>query len=131
MIYKHKLENNREQNEFNMAISYLNRLNSILYSLDNAALELDAHAWYHNLRVLFRELSTEMKDDEIALWNQKGEQLNQAVIKQMNTNQRNQRIEIGQELYAELNTYELFLRRILKESGLQGKMKMDPRKALS
>ena len=125
------MDNAREQNEFNMAVSYLNRLNSILYSADNAALELDAHGWYHSLHTLFRELSTEMTNEEIKEWKAKAEALNDKVISQAKTNQRLQVMSISKELYSSLSDFELFLRKILKESGLQGKMKQDPRKAIS
>lgn len=124
------MESDREQNEFNMAVSYLNRLNSAFYAADNAALELNAHEWYHSLRVLFRELSTEMKKDEITTWKNNLNSINTKVVQQINTNQRKQTMSIEPSLYQELEECEMFLRRILKESGLQGKMRMDPRKAL-
>ena len=55
----------REQSEFNSAVSYLNRLNSIINVIVVARMSLDANGWYHALISLFAELSTEMtKKDE-------------------------------------------------------------------
>jgi hypothetical protein len=56
----------RDQSEFDMAVSYLGRLNALFYQADQAAMNLDIYNWFHALLCLFRELSTEMKEDEIA-----------------------------------------------------------------
>ena len=56
----------RQQSEFNDAIGYLNRLNSLFYLCDNSSIELDAFSWFHSLMALERELSTEMEEKELS-----------------------------------------------------------------
>ncbi len=119
----------REQSEFNMAVSYLNRLNQLFYICDEASMKLDANSWTYSLRALFRELSTEMNDSEVKKI--KGEfakissdllNYNKEIIKGKN--------EIKPKLYEALEDIELSIRKILKESGLQQKMKKDAGNAL-
>jgi len=118
--------NKREQNEFNMAVSYLGRLNNLLYLCDSASMERNADGWFHSLLALSRELSTEMKDDEIEEISKKRTIINNLLHNQNIQYMRTQRMEISNELYNNLNELELFLRNVLKESGLQSKMKDDP-----
>lgn len=113
----------REQAEFNMSVSYLNRLNYWFYMADDASSKLDGYAWYHSLVVLFRELSTEMKEKEIEEWNTKIFVTNKDVISNQAFCNRAKKNSISPNLYKELHLFEMFLRRVLKESGLQVKMK--------
>jgi len=115
----------REQSEFNMAVSYLNRLNVLFYMADQSAMDLDAYKWYHSLMCLFRELSTEMKTDEI---NQKENDLiniNILVQNHLREKQKTGLSRISPELYKRLHKFEMWIRQILKEAGLQQRMKDD------
>lgn len=123
-------ENERDMSEFNMAISYLNRLNNLFYGADNAAINLDAYAWFNLLNALFREMSTEMKHDEVEKWNVNMIRINSLIENNLKNMSKTGQIKISTTLYFELHNYELFLRKICKESGLQQKMKEDPTKAL-
>lgn len=118
----------REQAEFNMATSYLVRLNNLFYAVDDASLSLNAFQWYHALMTLFRELSTEMSDDEVAAFILQGNNINERI----STEARSSKVknEMSPELYNDLQSFELKLRRILKTSGLQMRMQRDPAKAL-
>lgn len=120
----------RQQSEFNMAVAYLNRLNLLFYAADEAAMGLDLYTWQHCLWVLFRELSTEMKEDEINKFTGDIE----AAAEQVNTNitktSRTGKTEVQPELYKRLHDLELRLRKVLKESGLQMRMSEDASKAL-
>ena len=123
-------ENERDMSEFNMAISYLNRLNNLFYEADRTAIELNSFGWFNVLLAIYRELSTEMKDKEISEWNIKIFGINNLVQSDNKKMNNSGDILISNKLYLELHTFELFLRRVCKESGLQVKMKEDPRKAL-
>jgi len=112
----------REQSEFNMAVSYLNRLNHLFYSCNASSMSLDAFGWYHSLMALFRELSTEMKPDEITSWQKKGTTINGLIRKNLDRCNRTGRQELSPDLYEELHKFELFLRNVTKKSGLQNRM---------
>lgn len=113
----------REQAEFNMSVSYLNRLNYWFYMADDAASKLDGYAWFHSLVVLFRELSTEMKEKEIDEWNDKIFSINTDVINNQAFCNRTKKNSVTPKLYKALHFFEMFIRKVLKESGLQVKMK--------
>jgi len=119
----------REQSEFNMAISYLSRLNQLFYICDEAAMELNIKQWFQTLIVLFRELSTEMKDEEITNIKKKIK-LTSNLVHDYESNETSGNHEVGEDLYESLHELELDIRRVLKTSGLQLKMKDNPRRAL-
>lgn len=127
--------NKREQSEYNMAVSYLNRLNSLFYVANEAAIELDANIWFHALSALARELSTEMNEEEINEWfgtddkQGKMDMINYILSIETN-NPMNRGMGISPALYKSLSDFERFLRQILKASGLQNRMMEDAHKAL-
>jgi len=112
----------RSQSEFNMAVSYLSRLNALFYLCNDAAISLDSYNWFHTLMALYRELSTEMKKDEIDKLQKDMKKLNVAVNRNMDNIRRKGTIIIESELYQSLHDFEMELRRILKSAGLQIKM---------
>jgi hypothetical protein len=116
-----ELNNKRQQSEFNMAVSYLNRLNSIFYACDIASMELDAHSWFMALCALKRELSTEMKPGELDWFNNMTRQINPMVQQNYKQIRQNGYNQIDSALYDLLDAYESKLRMILEESGLQKK----------
>ena len=120
----------RERNEFNMAVSYLNRLNQLLCMADEASITLDAYQWLHSLQAIFRELSTEMQDTEITKFNTTAVDINNDIYKQQSDAKRTGVQYMKPDLYNKLHNYELGLRKILKESGLQTKMVDEASKAL-
>jgi hypothetical protein len=119
----------REQSEFNMAVSFLNRINLLFYTANGAALDLDAHTWYHSLRCLFRELSGYMKDAELSYWQDKRSEMNNKVITNNKRVQKSGYKQIEPDLYIELEEFEMFVRKVLKDSGLQTRMVDDPSRA--
>jgi hypothetical protein len=125
-----KLNSKREQSEFNMAVSYLNRLNDLFYSVDQASIRLDIVAWYHSLMALFRELSTEMKQDEITQYETEMISNTMPLLKTHILNLQKGLNEVDPKLYRKLHNFELFLRKVLKESGLQQKIMESAEKAL-
>jgi len=113
----------RDQSEFNMAISYLNRLNGLLAFCDESAISLDSHSWFHGLLAVSRELSTEMKPDELEKANQFMLTINAIITRTSKQTARKGSNGVAPELYVNLHKFELLLRKVLKESGLQMKMK--------
>ena len=124
------MEDDRQRSEFNMAVSYLNRLNYLFYAANEAAISLDAHSWFHSLMALFRELSTEMKPKEIETLNKLITTLNPMLTRNSNNIKKTGIQEISESLYLKLHEFEIDLRRILKSAGLQNKMMDDASMAL-
>jgi hypothetical protein len=119
----------REQAEFNSAISYLGRLNALFSAADEAAITLDAHTWFHVLLGIFRELSTEMKDEEIVKLKIQANKIHEELS--IYIKERDRGIELlTPELHGMLQDYELALRRVMRESGLQQRIIDDVRKKL-
>ena len=127
----------RLQSEFSGDVNYLNRLNVLLYCCNDAALNLDAHEWFHTLMVLYRELSTEMKVDKKTKKSKemdKCEEFIEAIAPMISKNvddinKKGTKI-ITSDLHKKLHQFEIYLRSIIKSSGLQNKMKEDASHAL-
>tara|TARA_R100001530_G_C4275439_1_gene144151 strand:- start:147 stop:536 length:390 start_codon:yes stop_codon:yes gene_type:complete len=117
----------RDQSEFSGDINYLDRLNALLNACNVYSINLDVYNWYHSLNALFRELSTEMqeteKNNEIEQGNTRIKSLRETVGLYLRRKQKKGINEIKPELYDELHEFDLFLRRILKKSGLQLRLK--------
>lgn len=122
--------NSREQSEFNDAFGYLGRLNIIFYAADNSAIELQAHTWFHCLLALYRELSTHMKPEEITEKNSEISKINDDIGSYLKKLEKNPQVGIPSDLYMKLHNFELFLRRIYNESGLEGRKMDDAGRAL-
>lgn len=113
-----------------MAVSYLNRLNTLFYLADDAAMNLDVNSWMHSIMTIFRELSTEMKETEINELETDLQKINSQVQKHNQDHDRTGRATVTSELYHDLHKAEIKLRRVLKDSGLQMKMKQDAESAI-
>jgi hypothetical protein len=120
----------REKAEFNMAVSYLNRLNSLFYAADEAAIRLDIYSWFHILIAIYREISTEMIEPERKICDDEIQEMNIMVMKQIQNFQRTQKMQIDSGVYMKLHGFELKMRNVMKESGLQMKSMSDASKAL-
>ena len=123
------MEGDRQKSEFNMAVSYLNRLNALFYVADESAIELDTHTWFHSLLAIYRELSTEAKPSETEAIDADIETLRPLLNLQSNQ-QAKGRTDVDSNLYRALHNLEIKLRVILRESGLQLKLQEDALKAL-
>ena len=120
----------RQQSEFNMAVAYLGRLNALFYAADEAAMELDLYTWQHSLWVIFRELSTEMKEEEIVNFSKDIKDCANAVNQSISKNARSGKKEVSPELYEKLHNLEMQLRKVMKSSGLQMRMSEEAGRAL-
>ena len=117
------------QSEFNGAVSYLNRLNMIFTLCDEASIDLNIVQWFHLQQILYRELSTFMKPEQMTEVDKKIEELNPLICDLTDEISKGNN-ETPVNLYQKLHKMELYLRTIYKESGLQMKMLEDARKAL-
>lgn len=117
----------KQKAEFNMAISYLNRLNSFFYAADMACYQRDMNGWFNALIILYRELSTEIGMQKRTEFDNRMMELNNELYRmQKNINGRG----INPNLYMKLHKFEQDLRDITKEAGLQMKMTDDASNAL-
>lgn len=116
------------QSEFNMAVSYLNRLNYWFLMCDEASSKMDIYSWLQTLLVIFRELSTEIKETELP---KKQECLHQLFIDINNIRTRkNRQSIINPSLYWKLNDFEIYLRQVMDKAGLQTKRQTSAMAAL-
>ena len=118
--------NNREQSEFNSAIQYLNRLNYWFTMCGMCASNYDPYGWLNNLSIISRELSTKMKPEEQQSIKNKILELNIM----LSTNSKKTRRfgptqAIEPNLFIGLHEFELRLRTIMHEAGLESKVKDD------
>lgn len=121
----------REQSEFNSAISYLNRLNYWYHEADFGSASYDSHRWYNALINIFKELSTEMSPDEINKFSMAIQEINPVLARSsQKLAKRSMGMAITPEVYSKLLNLELDLRQVMRESGLQLKMRDDASKAL-
>lgn len=117
-----------ETSEFNMAVSFLNTLRTLLNLADDSAINLNIYNWFHVLLSLRRELCDEMNDEQIKKSNKFRDDLAEKV--NMWTTTRNNKGLVTQQLYNSLDEFELFLRKIITEKGYKNRMLDSPSKAL-
>jgi len=120
----------RKQSEFNMAVSWLGRLNYWFYICDEQSNQMNIYEWFQSLLILTRELITEMKPEE----KQELEQTQKRIFPEINRvamiTERTGNKKVPPSLYWQLHEMETKLRTILDDSGLQKKAVDDALKAL-
>lgn len=110
-----------EQNEFNFATKYLDRLDQLFWLADISAIELDLYNRFHALSAIYEELSTEMKDPELKEFADRFDTLANKVNQIIAMQNRTGKINVPPELYRELRDISIQLRRVLDRAGLQNK----------
>ena len=120
----------KETSEFNEAISFLNRINTIFYAILMSTLDNDMDSWFKSLSRLYQELVNDMDDkDKESLKVRLNELMND--INQHNIDYRKSGVQqIPQKLYWDLFNYESELRKIYNKAGYQTKRKDSASKAL-
>lgn len=118
--------------EWNGAVDYLSRINLTLMQANDAASRLDLYNWLHQLKIFYREISSIMKTEEINTLYEEGNQLSNQINKYLaiKHNPLYKNKPINTNLVQSLEQYEIKLRRIYKESGLQMRLQEDASKAL-
>lgn len=110
-----------------MSVSTLMRLNTSIYLCNNHARERNLYDWFHELLVLYRELSTEL--DKKKKQDKEAEDMIGQMEKLTNSWMKGDKTKT-QALYRELSKFEIFLRGVMDDSGLLIKRGVDPAKAL-
>lgn len=121
----------RDVSEFNSAVSFLNRLNMIIAKCDECSMDLDINGWHHSLMVLYRELSTEMTEDEKEQFEKDINVLQERLSEYIINNRGSNINEVSPELYKDHHDFEMALRKVMKESGLQQKIMDEASKMLN
>lgn len=111
----------KRQHEFNMAFNYLGRLNFLLYKINEASTELDVHSWFHNTLALYREVIMDVQETEKKEWDK--EILN--ITHLVNKHLRSRHEKVSTNLYQKLHDFEIFVRGVLRSSGIDVKLKRD------
>lgn len=111
------------KSEFNMALSYLARLNYSFWTINEAKRKRDLNGWIGELSVLTDELCTEKSMKDLDAKTKELEKLMEECDAVMKKNQRMGRQSIPTQLYWKLITYERWLRKALDDAGLLKKMK--------
>lgn len=120
-----------QQSEFNMAVSYLNRLNYLCYTCDMASMELNAYEWFQSLMSLYRELCVWITPQEKAAYDKKASDLFTEINKTVHyQNQQGYNGSLPPKLYWNLHNFNTFLMETMQKSNLLTKMQNDPRLAL-
>ncbi len=122
----------RDKSEFHDDITYLSRIDRLFLLCHDARVNGNFYNLTRYLQAAFLELSTYFKDDE------KKEKLNELVVLfgevnnavRISNRYGSTATTISPKLLWKLFEFELWLRGIYKESGLQSKLQEDARKAL-
>jgi hypothetical protein len=114
----------KEQSEFNDALGYLRRINGCLFTADSASMNLDAHAWFMALLAFYRELSTEISPEKMTEFRATITDLNNEISHMYSPNNKG---KLSNVLYFKLSDFEVALRKIYDDAGLQMKRKEDRR----
>lgn len=110
------MDDDRIKAEFNSSLEYLRRINEAFELANFAQANLNGFLWVEALAILFKEFSTQMKADEIS----KG-LLELNLLVRAGTGGRGKGGSIPEDFYWRLFSFELMLRRVYKDSGLEMK----------
>lgn len=120
----------RPQSEWNDALGYIGRLNKLFYTITSCKLErpINVYDWMMGLDALFTELSTEMKEPEIVESKRQLENIRMGVGKATQSRGYTKG-QMDCKVVDDLRNFELYLRKIYKDSGLQMRVMKDSRHA--
>lgn len=118
-------DKDREKQEFNFAVSDLNRVNLICAAIEDNMMNLNCFEWFTSLHTLSATLSPYMTDEEIEEINTQLSNLWTEIEKTNKTNTRKGTQEVPSDVFIGLKTVYIKLRRIQKDSDLLGKPKGD------
>lgn len=118
----------RAKSEFNMAIAYLNRLNSLLTFCNERAINLDVYNWFHGLLAIKRELNPQMLPTERTQTNQYVTQLTPAITLFSANNEGDN--DVPPELYHQLHAFHEELIGVMDRTGILNKQMDDASRAL-
>lgn len=111
----------RIQGEFNSAFEYLRRISVAFEICNEGSTAMNGGLWVQGLMVAFKELSTKMKSEQEL--KEKQEELKELI--DLTTSSRNHRNSLDQNTFWRLFDFELFLRRVFSEAGMEMKTRPD------
>ena len=118
---------NREQSDFNFAITFLTRLNYALVMCMEGSISYDMERWWQGLDILYRELSDDMKEDEIKKLETELKEIEPEVTQFIKNRNNGSENEITPQTYHKLRDIEMTLRKIIRAAGYKTRMKDDYR----
>lgn len=116
----------RVQGEFNSALEYLMRISRALEMANEGSATMNGHLWIQGLTIVFKELSTKMKPEELL---KRMDELKLLTDLVSNYKGRHN-ATISTEIYWKLFNFELYLRRVFAEAGLEMRLKPDVNRIL-
>lgn len=111
----------REQSEFNYALAYLERINHTFYFISQNYLSDNYYGWMKGLSLLYREVSTKMKQKERDAFENQLKSLYSKVHDYENQKMRTGKSIMNAQTHWELVEFENKIRSIIKESGIEGR----------
>jgi len=115
----------REKQEFNFAVSDLNRVNLICAAIEDAMMTMSSFEWFTALQTLSATLSPYMTKEELNAIDNKLEGTWDELHRTLKKNQQSGTTEITRGCYKTLKEIYIELRRIQKDSDLLGRAKGD------
>lgn len=122
----------RQQSEWNGAADYLMRINMVLMEAAMASMQLDLYKWLHSLKIFYREIASVMKDDERSSLYKESIELSNKINKYLyrKNDKRFSKVPLDAKLIEGLEAFEIKLRQVYKDSGLQMRLMEDASRAL-
>lgn len=117
-----------EKSEFNVAVSYLNTINTLQAYAADAAINMNIENWRHILAAIFRRVAPYMNPKDYDRLNKELSDISN-LINKMNM-QRFGLPKIPPEVYNRLSQFEVDVLMIAKAKGLISKMEEDAGSAL-
>lgn len=119
------MDSEREKQEFNFAVSDLNRVNLLCAAIEDAMMNMQSFEWFTSLQTLSATLSPYMKDEELADLDKRLENIWDSMQKSIKRNQQKGTNEMSRQTYKDLKDIYVRLRRVQKDSQLLGKAQGD------
>ncbi len=116
----------RIQGEFNSALEYLTRISRAFEMCNEASASMNGNLWIQGLTIVFKELSTKMKPEELL---KRMDDLKE-ITNSVTSYKGRHNATITSEIYWKLFNFELYLRRVFAEAGLEMKVKPDVNRIL-
>ena len=110
----------RIQGEFNSAFEYLRRISVAFEICNDGSTSMNASLWIQGLVVAFKELSTKMRSEELT-----NKLMELKALVEITSSNKNGKLSIDAPIYWRIFHFELFLRRVFAEAGLEMKHKPD------
>ena len=115
----------REKQEFNFAVSDLNRVNLLCAAIEDSMMNMQSFEWFTSLQTLSATLSPYMSAEELKAIEDSLDSIWDELQTTLKKNQQKGSTEISKNCYSVLKQTYVKLRKIQKDSDLLGKAKGD------